>query len=61
MLAIELEEGALTGHSWKFRYSSVCELDEKEAEQFDAGFTAKEKGYHYSQEIFSIAFRSVVR
>ena len=61
MLAIELEEGALVGHAWKFRYSPVCELDEKEVEQFDAGFAPKEKRYHYSQEIFSIAFRSVVR
>ena len=61
MLALELEEGALAGHPWKYRYSAVYEIDEKDAEEFDHGFEKKEKGYHYSQEIFSIAFRSYVK
>ncbi len=61
MLALELEAGALAGHTWKYRYSTVYEMDEKEVDEFDKGFVKKEKGYQYSQEIFSIAIRSVVR
>jgi predicted N-acetyltransferase YhbS len=61
MLTLELEPGALAGHTWKYRYSAVYEMDEKEVDEFDKGFVKKEKGYQYSQEIFSIAFRSVVR
>jgi putative acetyltransferase len=61
MLALELEEGALAGHQWKYRYSDVYEIDEKDAEEYDHRFVKKEKGYRYTQEIFSIAFRSYVR
>lgn len=60
MLALELEEGSLASHQWKYRYSSVYEIDEKEVEEFDQGFVKKEKGYRYTQEIFSINVRSVV-
>jgi len=61
MLALELEAGALSGHAWKYRYSPVYEFDEKDAEAFDLGFEKKDKGYQYSQEIYSIAIRSYVR
>lgn len=61
MLAIELQDGALAGHSWKYRYSHVYEVNEKDAEEFDQTFVKKEKGYQYSQEIFSIAIRSYLR
>ena len=61
MLVLELEAGALAGHTWKYRYSTVYEMDEKEVDEFDKGFVKKEKGYQYSQEIFSIDIRSVVR
>ena len=61
MLAIELQEGALAGQPWKYRYSPVYEIDEKEADEYDRDFVKKEKGYSYSQEIFSIAFRSYLR
>lgn len=60
MLALELTPGAFTGHAWKYRYSDVFNVDEKAAEEIDAGFPPKEKAYRYSQEIFSIAVRSVV-
>jgi hypothetical protein len=60
MLSLELEEGALAGHKWKYRYSDVYEIDEKDADEYDNSFEKKEKGYRYSQEIFSIAFRSYV-
>lgn len=61
MLAIELKEGALSGHQWKYRYSDVYDIDEKDADAFDQGFVKKEKGYQYSQEIFSIAVRSYIK
>ena len=61
MLALELEAGALAGHAWKYKYSDVYEINEKDADEYDQSFVKKEKGYRYSQEIFSIAFRSYVR
>ncbi len=61
MLVLVLKEGALAGHKWKFKYSDVCDLNEKEAAEFDKGFATKEKGYKYTQEIFSIAIRSYVK
>ena len=61
MLALELEEGVLAGQNWKYRYSAVYEIDEKDADEYDNSFVKKEKGYRYTQEIFSIAFRSYVK
>lgn len=61
MLALELDAGALAGHQWKYKYSAVYEIDEKDADEFDRSLVKKEKGYSYTQEIFSIAFRSYVR
>jgi hypothetical protein len=59
--AFELEEGVLVGRHWKYRYSTVYEINETDADEFDTRFVKKEKGYQYTQEIFSIAFRSYVR
>jgi putative acetyltransferase len=61
MLALELEEGVLAGNKWKYKYSDVYEINEKDADEYDNTFVKKEKGYRYSQEIFSIAFRSFVK
>ena len=61
MLAIELETGALANHSWKYRYSPVYTIDPEAADEFDRGFALKEKGYRYTQEIFSISIRSYLR
>jgi putative acetyltransferase len=61
MLALELEEGALAGHQWKYRYSAVYEINEKDVDEYDQHFVKKEKGYSYTQEIFSIAVRSFVK
>lgn len=61
MLAIELQEGALAGHNWKYRYSDVYEINAAEAEGYDQSFVKKEKGYRYTQEIFSIAFRAYLK
>lgn len=61
MLALALEERALEGHKWKFKYSDACNINEEDADNFDKNFERKEKGYRYSQDIFSIAFRSYVK
>lgn len=61
MLALELEEGALSGHAWKYRYSAAYEIDEKDADEFDKSYVKKEKGYQVSQEIFSIAVRAYLK
>jgi putative acetyltransferase len=61
MLALELEEGALAGGKWQYRYSPVYEIDEKDAADYDNRFVKKEKGYSTTQEIFSIAFRAYLR
>ncbi|GAK58150.1 acetyltransferase [Candidatus Vecturithrix granuli] len=61
LLALEVEEEALEGHQWKFKYSDVFTIHEEEAECFDRTFESKQKGYQYSQDIFSIAFRSYVK
>ncbi len=61
LLALELEKEVLAGHKWKYKYSEVYEINEKDADEFDKGFKKKEKGYRYTQEIFSIAFRSYVK
>ena len=61
MLALALDEQALQGHPWKFKYSDVFNVSEEEGGEFDKGFCAKEKGYKYSQDIFSIAFRSYLK
>ena len=58
MLALELNEGAFGGHQWKFRHSDVYDLNAAEAAEFDKGFPHKEKGYKYSQDLFSILVRS---
>ena len=61
MLALELENGAFKGDEWKYKYSEAFNVNEKEVEGFDKNFGAKEKGYQYSQDIFSIAFRSYLK
>ncbi len=61
LLALDLEGNASPDVHRKFRFSEVYNVDEKAAEAFDAGFPEKERGYRYTQEIFSIAFRSFVR
>ena len=61
LLALETEAGVLSGHQWRFRPSPVCECDEGEVGDFDRLFPPKQKGYRYSQEIFSIAIRSYLR
>ncbi|WP_243685513.1 GNAT family N-acetyltransferase [Methanosarcina barkeri] len=35
MLALELKEGAVKGHNWKYKYSPVLEINEIDAEEYD--------------------------
>lgn len=61
LLALDLCGGAPPPGRRVFRYSDVYNVDEEAARDFDSGFPPKERGYSHTQEIFSIAFRSVVR
>ncbi|MDW5552249.1 N-acetyltransferase [Methanosarcina sp.] len=61
MLALELKEGTVRGHNWKYKYSPVLEINEADAEKYDKKFEHKEKEYTPSQEIFSIAVRSYLK
>lgn len=61
MLALELKEGTVKGHNWKYKYSPVLEINEADAEKYDKKFENKEKEYTPSQEIFSIAVRSYLK
>ncbi len=58
MLALELQEGILAEHTWKYQYSDVYDMNEHDANEYDKNFVEKEKGYNASQEIFSIAYRA---
>jgi predicted N-acetyltransferase YhbS len=61
LLALELQPGVLRDSKWSLHTSPVCEYDEGDVEEFESTFPPKEKGYHYSQEIFSINVRAVLR
>jgi predicted N-acetyltransferase YhbS len=58
MLALELKEGILAEHKWKYQYSDVYDINEHDVNEYDKNFVEKEKGYNTSQEIFSIAYRA---
>jgi putative acetyltransferase len=58
LLVLELEEGILKGHNWKYIPSDVYNLDETEAEKYDKQFVLKKKEHKYTQDIASIAFRA---
>jgi putative acetyltransferase len=58
LLALELEEGVLKDHQWRYLYSDVYNIEEKDAEEFDRQFEPKKKEHQYSQEEFSINCRA---
>jgi hypothetical protein len=51
----------LAGRHWRLQISPAYECNESEIEAFDRGFPPKDKGYRYSQEIFTIEARSFLR
>lgn len=60
MLVRELKPGALDGRRWRYRESPVMQINEKEAERFEAGFEYMEKKYQPSQEEFYILSQSFI-
>lgn len=61
LLALELTPGVLAGHHWRLQISPAYDCGESDVAEFDKRFPPKEKGYHTSQEIFSIEARSFLR
>ncbi len=60
LLVKELKAGALDGRKWYYKESSVYEVDENAAEQFDCCFEKMEKQYQPSQEEFYIHSHSKI-
>jgi hypothetical protein len=56
---LELEKGAMEDISGRFCEGAIYDIDEKEAEAFDAQFPPKEKGYLPSQDRFMEMVQSV--
>ncbi len=61
LLALELTERSFEGHKWKFKYSEAFNISGEEVEKYDRTFRQKEKRHQYSQDIFSIGFRSYLK
>lgn len=56
---LELEKGALEDIVGRFCEGELYDIDEKEAEAFDAQFPAKEKTHTPTQDRFSVLIRAV--
>ena len=54
LLVKELVKGALEANDWTYRYSSVMDIDEGEAQRFDDTLDPLEKRWQPSQEEFYI-------
>lgn len=61
MMVKELKPGVLDGRKWVYHQSPVFEIDEQEAERFDAGLESLEKKYQPSQEEFFIHSHSIIQ
>ncbi len=60
LLVLELEQGILEGHKWRYHSSDIYNIDANAAEEYDKLFERKEKEYKYSQEEFHIASRAYI-
>lgn len=61
LLALELEKGFLSNAAGKFYYSAVYDsIDKNAVEKFDAQFDYKKKEHCYTQDLFTLAFRTYV-
>ena len=60
LMVKELKEGTLSGKSWKYIESPAHQMNEEGFDEFDSTFPQMEKGYKYTQELFSIYSRSQV-
>lgn len=61
MMVKELKPGALGGKKWVYHESPVMQVDEAEAELFDAALPEMEKKYLPRQEEFAILSQSVIQ
>ncbi|MEL7661100.1 N-acetyltransferase [Acetobacterium wieringae] len=61
MMVKELKPEVLDGRKWVYHQSPIFEIDEQEAERFDAGLESLEKKYQPSQEEFFIHSHSIIR
>jgi putative acetyltransferase len=61
MMVKELKPEALDGRKWVYYQSPVMQIDEQEAERFDASLEKMEKKYQPSQEEFYIHSRSIIQ
>lgn len=60
LLVRELKEGALAGHNWVYAESDAYAVDMSGFQAFESTFPQMEKGYRYTQELFSIYSCSIV-
>jgi len=61
MMVKELKPEVLDGRKWVYCQSPVFEIDEQEAERFDAALESMEKKYQPSQEEFYIYSHSIIQ
>jgi len=61
MMVKELKPGVLDGRKWVYNQSPVFEIDEQEAERFDADLESREKKYQPGQEEFFILSHSIIQ
>lgn len=61
MMVKELKPEVLDGRKWVYYQSPVFEIDEQEAERFEAGLESLEKKYQPSQEEFYIHSHSIIQ
>lgn len=61
MMVKELKPGALDGRKWTYYQSSVYEVDQQEALQYDSRFKEMERNYQPSQEEFYIFSNSIMQ
>jgi len=61
LLVLELEKGRLGEGPWKFKESDVYNVDKSKIDEYDKRFPVKEKKSHYSQALFSVMCRAVVK
>ena len=58
LMVKELEDGSLSGETWRYVESPAHNYDGSGFEEFDSSFERMEKGYKYTQELFYIYSRS---
>lgn len=58
LLVLELQNGVLQGHTWRYCSSDVYNVNTEESVEFDKLFEPKKKQYKHTQEEFSIASRA---